>query len=553
MGRTGSGWGSVMFKCFQEEKKKPFLSYIEKFVLPECQKGNVRFFDDAQRVFIFLSDKQIQIAIAAANEKLLQDISVKRLLWLSENFRTWHDDYYAYVYGDTWNCKQNINVSRKKFRHLTDSQYHATLKLGTFSSNGYYRQECMERLSDAEGSLPFLILRMNDWVAQIREDAYKLSLKRLQKCGLHEFFQSLPMLAKVKNAQRRDSAHISFLESQAEKLIRQKLQTQHDETLDQIPSYEIGIKNAVYRFMNGNPVLNREQMERLLARERTGYGQKLLILGIFHHYGYDKGKAVQYLHAKSAVVRYYMLVFRYEQEYGAWDGLCEMLTDPSRRIRDYAAYILNKHTDINVIAFYRSELDRHASKIALSGIGENGTKAEMEIIIPYLEEERESICTAALDAYGKLAQTDGEEIYWRFLFDERPVLARMAYRCIRKYGVQYGAARLYEAYLQNRSEFLDDYLLTLLLNEPFWKRLPYLLTLIGGDALTETQRQKTIAEISREYLYGCPSDASCNFMYSSVSKQQADWICSLLKQNEDHISESVRKRILFDLKHITRE
>lgn len=541
MGQIGLERGSAMWKHLINKKDERFLSYIHTFVLPECQKGNIRFFDDAQRVFTFLPDRQLQIDIAAANEKLLQDISIKRLLWLSENFRSCHDDYYAYVYGNIWNANRNINVSRIHLKHLTDGQYDATMKLGTFSSNGYYRQECMERLRDMEGSLPFLILRMNDWVTQIREKAYELSQKRLKKCGLYELFQAFPSLEKVKNARRRDGAYICSLESQAGMLIKQKFQTQQDEAIARIPRYEIQIKNAIYRFINSNQVLKREQMERLLQSERTGYGQTLLILGIFRHYGYDPSRAKIYLHSRSAFVRYHTLVCRYEQEHAAWDGLDAMLLDPSRRIRDYAAYILDKCTDMDIIAFYRKELDRNVSRIVLCCIGEHGTKADLEVIKPYLEDGCESICKAALAAYGKLAQTDGEEIYWKFLFHPRQVLARQAYRCIRKYGISYGAPRLYEAYLQNRSGFLADYLLELLLGEPFWARLPYLLMLNCDRELTENHRQAIVSGMIPFYMYG------------SVTKQQAETIRSLLAQNGERIPAPTCKRILFDLEHITKE
>lgn len=383
---------------FSGQRNEPLQTYMEKFVLPECKKGKIRFFDDAQRVFIFCTDKQMQIDVAAANEDLLCDISVKKLLWLAENFRIWRDEYCAY-----------------------------------------------------------------------------------------------------------------------------------------------------------NQVLNRDQMERLLTLEPTGYGQMLLILGIFKQHGYDRLQSEQYLRAKSAVVRYHTLVFRYEQEHSKWDGLDAMLLDPSRRVRDYAAYILKKHTDINIITFYREERERQASKITLYSIGEHGTKAELEVIKPYLADECESICKAALHAYGKLAQSDGKDVYWKFLFDKRQVLARQAYRCIRKYEISYGVQQLYEAYLQKRLDFPADYLLMLLLEEPFWKRLPYLLMLNCDEKVTEKQRQIITAGIFRGYLYSGTSDQqTVNYMYSSVTNQQADMIRHLLERNKEHIPESVRKKILFDLEHISK-
>lgn len=382
-------------KASEEKKNTEFLSYLEKFVLPECKMGNVCLFDDAQSVFVISADKQLQTDVATANEALLRDMSVKRLLWLSENFRHCSDPYYACLYDDRRRSRQDINISRNRFVHLTDSQYAATIKLGTFASNGYYRQHCMERLRDVEDSLPFLILRMNDWVVQIREEAYKLSQQRMRICGLYEFFLSLPILEKVKASERRTDTHICSLEIQAENLVRQKLQSAPDETLDEIHNYEIQIKNAVYRFINRTPVLERKQMERLLASEQTGYGKMLLILAIFNQEHYD------------------------------------------------------------------------------------------------------------------------------------PLLAEK---------IQYGAKPLYEAYLQNRTGFMADYFLRLLLKEPSWARLPYLLTLCRDENLTERQSRDITAGICERHMYG------------NVSKQEAALIRSLLEQKRDIIPEHIRRGILFDLK-----
>ena len=527
----------MIFKHAKTDKHARFLSSFEKYILPECQTGNITFFDQAQIIFTISSAKQLQSDIAAANAELLHDISIKKLLYLSEHFRDRSDYYYRWdFYSLDW--PQHINLSRHRFPHMADCQYWATLKLGTFTSNGYYRQQCMEHLRGVEGSLPFLILRMNDWVVQIREKAFELVPQRMRECGLYELFNSLPMIEKVRNARRREDAQICSVETLAKNLIKQKFETAPDKVFDEIHDYEIQIRNAVYRFINSNHVLTREPMERLMASERTGYGQMLLILGIFRHYGYDSVWAGKYLHAKSAVVRYHTLICRYEQEHHAWEGLQEMLLDSSVRIRYYAAYILEKCTNIDITAFYLKELEKNVSKIVLSGIGEQGTKTELEVIRPYLEDEREQICKAALEAYGKLAESDGEEIYWRFLFDTRPVITRQAYRCVQKYRISYGAQRLYEAYMQNRFGYMSDYFLNLLLSEPSWIRLPYLLTLYCDKNLPENQRLLVTEGIHSRH------------MYAKVSKEQAERICSILSQNRDSIPEDIHKGILFDLKHV---
>lgn len=67
-------------------------------------------------------------------------------------------------------------------------QYVAILCMGTFHSNGYFRQSCMEELAQYEESLPFLVIRLNDWVEEIRNSAYDLVMYRIKTCGIKELF-----------------------------------------------------------------------------------------------------------------------------------------------------------------------------------------------------------------------------------------------------------------------------------------------------------------------------------------------------------------------------
>ena len=134
----------------------------------------------------------------------------------------------------------------------------------------------------------------------------------------------------------------------------QKLRLAADEELDAICRHEISVKNAVYRFVNQNKVLERGQMERLLSAEKASYGKRLLILGILQHYEWDNEKAEEYLASKSAIVRYHVLLYRYEREKRAWAGLEKMLLDSSRRIRENAAYILVKRKGMDVTSYYHT-------------------------------------------------------------------------------------------------------------------------------------------------------------------------------------------------------
>ena len=123
------------------QDKKRILQYIKDTAFPECKNGNRSYLGALQRIFVFSDEKQMQTEAAAIDEEILSNISVKDLLWLSENFRSWRWDFYVSDMAD-W----DIDFSRENFLHLSDGQYEALLKFGTFISNGYSRQWCVELL-----------------------------------------------------------------------------------------------------------------------------------------------------------------------------------------------------------------------------------------------------------------------------------------------------------------------------------------------------------------------------------------------------------------------
>lgn len=518
-----------------DRDKEHILQYIKNTAIPECKNGNRSYLGVLQRVFAFSDEKQLQVEASAIDEEILSNITVKELIWLSENFRSWRWDFYVpdMAYWD-------IDFGRENFLHLSDGQYEALLKFGTFLSNGYSRQWCVELLGHTEGALPFLILRMNDWVLPVRERAFDVARQRVNECTIQELFFALPMLEKVTYSGRRDADRLHDLQEQMERMIRQKLRMAADEELDGICRYEISVRNAVYRFVNQNKVLERGQMERLLSAEKAGYGKRLLILGIFQHYGWDGEKAEEYLASKSAIVRYHVLLYRYEREKSAWAGLEKMLLDSSKRIRENAAYILVKRKGMDVASYYLQELKYHVSKTVLLGIGENGTKQEIAAVLPFLENTDEQICKAALIAYGNLAEESGEAVYWRFLSGESPVLARQAYRLIQKYRISYSALSLYNGFMQSRERDSAEFFLKLLLCALPWQRLPYLLMLYCDAELSEVWYSIILTKICERNLY------------ARISKQQAQEICDILEQNEHRIPTVVSERIRFDLRYVVK-
>lgn len=521
------------------QTEKRFLEYVRETALPKLIAGDAVYGRILQRVFLkFPKEKQLQKEIAAAYENILEKISTKKLIRISEVYRNQYDEWFVEDdAADWWYNKPQ----KEDYPHLTVDEYNAVLKFGTFLEDGFDRQWCMEALEDAPGSLAFFFLRLNDWVGEIRESAFLLAEKRLALCGADEFFFALPMLEKVAVCGRRDEKALLQISAQVFSRALKIFEEMPGEILNgRLPYYGVNIKNAIYRLFRQKKFLSLSQMEQLLDAEWTGYGKKLLLEGIFFHYGYEKKRVERYLTSRSTLVRYRALWFRYQNE-GTVEGLEKMLLDRSQRIRRDVSYLLKKHKNFKVLDYYLEELQRGISETVLLGIGEHGTKKEIRIIEPFLAEKGNRLARAALVSYGRLAAEQGEKVYWKFLFDDRSSIAKTAYRLIIKNRIHYGANELYSLFCEYHQPVIRKYLFRLLLCEPSWERLPYLLELYAFGELSEEEEWKAWHGIQIRNVYAV------------ISRQQEQRILEILERGGEKFSEELKKEILFDLAHIAKK
>ena len=190
-----------------------YLSYFSVSALPEFSSDKLFGIGALYNIFGLENNEHYQWEAAKKLTDMFGSITIKQVIWLSENV-DWNDPYgFGIRLGIDW---KNADISRKHFKHLSMEEYITVLKLGTFHYNGYFREKCMEAAAEYDGSLPFLMLRLNDWVEVIREKAFLLVQNRLKQCPPEEIILSLPCFGKVQNSQRRKSEYITYLEKEIE-------------------------------------------------------------------------------------------------------------------------------------------------------------------------------------------------------------------------------------------------------------------------------------------------------------------------------------------------
>ena len=201
---------------------------------------------------------------------------------------------------------------------------------------------------------------------------------------------------------------------------------------------------------------------------------------------------------------------------------------------------MKRHKDFDVLGFYKAQLGKGKERVVLLGIGEYGTREELNLLVPYLESSDNQLKKTALIAYGMLAGESGDMLYLEFLQKPEPLLFVQAYRLIVKYDAEYGSKCIFELYEKYRDMPVAYYLLRLLTREPSWKRLPYLLMLCDDAALSESMKGHILYGIKHRSMYG------------SVTRQEANSIRKLLDEKKNCLPERTAEGILWDLKFVTR-
>ena len=463
---------------------------------------------------------QVYCAVATEDRKLVQSggraigmvmegMTMRQVIRLSEHFR----QYTSMEWDIDW---KKVDIRQKKDWFRSDRDYFWILALGSFHPNGYYRQACLEEMAGYPGALPFLVLRLNDWVGQVRLAAARAVLTRLEICPLDELFMAMMALDKVKRSGRKD-----------------------DRTVEHIGEIM-------------GEWLDQETAELFLNQEKHSYCQSVIWTGLLTYYPCSMEMADCYLLHRSSFVRRKAMEYKYHVLKCAWPGVEDLLLDVNCGIRDLAAYILKKHSQLDILAFYEKHLKEPVPVPAILGIGEQGRALDdrhglADLVLPYLEHESEKVVRGALEAVGMLMGAEGEEIYWKYLLDTRPCISKAAYQCIRKNGIHPGAALLYgEQEKWRKSDetagkspdsvcHIRKYLILLLIQENSWDRLPYLIFLLKDESLKEY----------RDKLLGALQIRS---PYARVDRKQAAFIKQVLAEEAEAVPEELARAIVFDLK-----
>jgi len=97
---------------------------------------------------------------------------------------------------------RELNINSFFTSQMDAQDRRALTVFASFNPNGFIRERAVKLMQEFDGTLPYIILRQNDWVLQVRQAASTAFAYRMQRLSDGEILAALPFAEKLKWSSR---------------------------------------------------------------------------------------------------------------------------------------------------------------------------------------------------------------------------------------------------------------------------------------------------------------------------------------------------------------
>ncbi len=305
-------------------------------------------------------------------------------------------------YGPWWASWDRIEPADVR-RLKQKASIWATLAVLSMHRSGYVREAALRRLAETNDGteLPYLFIRLNDWVAEIRGFAEAAIVERLRPQLAPGLVQLLPLVGRLgswSRAARDMESRINHVLSEPES--RQAM-------LGGLRSNDVGVRRRVARLLieaGGESlpsVLKTALQDKdVLVRTWAAASARQVLDGQALRDALDEiGQNRSALVRQEALIGW---VTRFPEE--SHDRLVATLLDRLTTVRGFAQFELRRR-GFDVVAFYRGRIENPHSPEAIFGLGEVGSPEDTNLVEPYIRAADERMRIAAVHAKGGATST----------------------------------------------------------------------------------------------------------------------------------------------------
>jgi HEAT repeat protein len=431
---------------------------------------------------------------AGAISAILPQSTSEDYLWLDEEVR-----YFL-------NCLQGP-VSTEGWPAVLDSplpQEDRAAAIGVLSCHprGHIRQKAVEALGFVEDSqaIPFLVLRLNDWVAQVRDASRVAVIRHLNRGELDGFQQHLPLIMRLSNCGRDKHDEIvgrvldSLSRHDHRSLVNGVLQSsskdvRHSGYRRLLLRPGLDVENIIQSaFATDDPVLRLWSVKDALVHLQQTELEKLL----------DSAK-----HDKFAPVRREALAGYIAKAPGTAESeLRNSLLDRSAAVRDFARFWLAKSGQLDFAGYYRKIIHESGPiAAALAGLSETGSPVDIVLFRRFLSAKSSRLREVAVRAIGRISGDEGAQDLLGALQDESKRVSNAAKHALMTKLRRLTLNDLEPLLGQTVRQHARRAALALIDSIGSWKIVPLLITLAtdSDETLAAEARRLVLRRVNRVY------------------------------------------------------
>jgi|GEM_PF-7084343 len=479
---------------------------------------------------LLVPDSDVKREARRAIGQLIASFSPRDLTYVCDRFAR----AYGWEMGSSWNelgleSIQDIAGNADECGHI------AVLGLLSLHRDGYLRHECVRRLARIkDGSeLPFLLLRQNDWVLPIANEAHVAIVERITAGHLKHLVRSLHLIRQLSLFRRRDHDDV------VRQIIELLLEERHESFLTAI-------------IAGPDKELSRWVFQYALQIEGA-HQSRLLMLAIGFHDPF-----IRLVGSRRISVAYKGRNLRAELDTLATDSFMPVrrealtqlaehfsdsavetwkrgLVDASRSIRELARCLLRRlgHSESDIASVYRSCLSNDPNNFsAMEGLAETAEPEDHAYFRERLNHHFPSRRVTAIRGLLKSQQESSLSELVSLLHDTNPRVLREVQNTLSIYPHLVPAQGLVEIALHGDSLETRCTAIRLLANLGKWRSIAPLLTVVA-------RADESTALAAEQKILNWFTPPECNRNFTRPSSQQIDEIEGAVVEHTGQVTDIV--------------
>ncbi len=310
---------------------------------------------------------------------------------------------------------RSIPIERFFCKQMTEDERRAVLVFASFHPSGFVREAATRAISHYQGTLPYIILRLNDWVSTVRHAAKISFSHRIASPVFGELSQAFPFVIKLEKGMR-DNHHAAV-----DTLCSLLMAPEHEQELNIIlesrycivrrvcvktlcRDVQHNIKIIKNHFLKEtDPFIKLFILEKLLLAEHTWQPELLEILAKDKYYK----------------IRLFYLKIKRQNE-NKESQFEPYLLDSNAHVRRLTRQIIGSlNACYDFQHFYLQHLDGTQQAAAMIGFAEVSQQKDCAVLEPYLETKDARVLCALIKALMSLNFEYYEHKMVEYLNDSR--------------------------------------------------------------------------------------------------------------------------------------